>query len=794
MDMFFRILKKDLKRKKTINLILLLFIILATMFLASSVNNLIAVSGAIDYFIEISKVPDYFTISVSEGKEDVIGDYLAGNENLSEYEVIDAFNVTDEQVRILECALEPGKSNYEKTNMNSIQAIPNNFMKVFTIEDEPLWLEKGEIALSKLEAEENALSVGDKMSIKIGEIEQEFTIAAIVKDVMFGSPMVGFKRMIISQEDFDRYASQEKLVYTHLYSVNFTDEKSFMSDWNQQSFNVMTSIDGSVVRMCYIMDMLVTAILIIISICLILIAFLVLRFTIVFTLQEDYKEIGIMKAIGICETGIRSIYLIKYLALSILGAMLGLLASFPFGDLLLKQTVVNIVVKDAQGTLMIPILCAVFIVIIVLGFCYWNTGKLRKYSAMDAIRNGSNGERYHGKSGITLRKRAHMSPPFYLAINDICSSLKRFLILAVTFCLGTMLILVPLSAGNTLQSDGIIYLFSMSASDAYLDNKKMDLYMAEENIDMLETDLQEIEVRLKQHNIEAYTGVEVGYLMPCHAGNEEEAVTYNILQSIGSWERSFELLEGREPVAENEVIITDLTAREMGVGIGDSIYFQQSLEEKEYIITGTYQSMMNLGKGFRVSRQAKIGYEYFSGIFCVQVEIPGMESEEAQECLTEIFPDYKVQSAQEFINAMIGGIMDQIDTVMLVIAGIVLLINSLITILTMKSLMTKERGDIALLKSMGFRNSAVRKWQTLRIMIILVAAIVFGTVLSNLLAPFIIGPIFAMMGGNHIKLVMDPLEAYVIYPLLLLSVTGLSAAICAGAVRRVELREINTME
>ena len=51
--MFFRILKKDLKRKRTMNFILFLFIILATMFLASSVSNLMAVTGAVDYFMEI---------------------------------------------------------------------------------------------------------------------------------------------------------------------------------------------------------------------------------------------------------------------------------------------------------------------------------------------------------------------------------------------------------------------------------------------------------------------------------------------------------------------------------------------------------------------------------------------------------------------------------------------------------------------------------------------------------------------------------------------------------------------
>lgn len=67
--MFFHILKKDLKRKKTMNLILLLFIILASMFLASSVNSLVAVNGAVEHFMKISKVPDFLQLQYKMGKK-----------------------------------------------------------------------------------------------------------------------------------------------------------------------------------------------------------------------------------------------------------------------------------------------------------------------------------------------------------------------------------------------------------------------------------------------------------------------------------------------------------------------------------------------------------------------------------------------------------------------------------------------------------------------------------------------------------------------------------------------------
>ena len=58
--MYLRILKKDLKRKKTMNVILLIFVILAATFIASSANNLITVSGAMDNFFEKANVPDYW--------------------------------------------------------------------------------------------------------------------------------------------------------------------------------------------------------------------------------------------------------------------------------------------------------------------------------------------------------------------------------------------------------------------------------------------------------------------------------------------------------------------------------------------------------------------------------------------------------------------------------------------------------------------------------------------------------------------------------------------------------------
>ena len=51
--MFLKILKKDLKRSKTMNIILFLFIILATIFVSSGLSNLMSVINGMDYFIDL---------------------------------------------------------------------------------------------------------------------------------------------------------------------------------------------------------------------------------------------------------------------------------------------------------------------------------------------------------------------------------------------------------------------------------------------------------------------------------------------------------------------------------------------------------------------------------------------------------------------------------------------------------------------------------------------------------------------------------------------------------------------
>lgn len=77
--MYLRILKKDLKRKRTMNAIVLIFIVLATMFIASSANNMLTVATALDEYFEMAEVPDYWYATPYKEEADRFSDFVKEN-------------------------------------------------------------------------------------------------------------------------------------------------------------------------------------------------------------------------------------------------------------------------------------------------------------------------------------------------------------------------------------------------------------------------------------------------------------------------------------------------------------------------------------------------------------------------------------------------------------------------------------------------------------------------------------------------------------------------------------------
>ena len=85
--MYRNILKKDLKRKKAMNAILLVFVILATMFVSSSANNILTVTTSLARYMDMANAPDYLGITLNKAQEVDVDGILDSAESIDSYSV-----------------------------------------------------------------------------------------------------------------------------------------------------------------------------------------------------------------------------------------------------------------------------------------------------------------------------------------------------------------------------------------------------------------------------------------------------------------------------------------------------------------------------------------------------------------------------------------------------------------------------------------------------------------------------------------------------------------------------------
>ncbi len=779
--MYLRILKKDLKRKKTMNVILLIFVILAATFIASSANNLTTVNGALDNFFEKAEVPDYwFAVTNTPDMERF--------EDLAEENGYDYFNSRLIQIEPKNVTVAGKKCEYSNTltlsKLGGINIFDKNDKELTEIND-------GEIYVTAFmyQSTENNYREGGKIVIKQGDVEKEFTIKGYVKDALMGTAMVGMTRFFVSKDDFKLFDTENAAV-SNTVEVH-TDDPDYLDKFNKLGLNTIMSIDGSMFKMMYLMDILIAAILLVVSVVLILISMVILRFIINFTITEEFREIGVMKAIGLKNRKIRGLYIVKYLGIAVIGTAVGLGLSFPLSNLMISGVSQKIVMSSGDNYL-INIAAAILAGALVVLFSYFCTRKIKKFSPIDAIHSGETGERF-SKKGIIRLGKSHLPTVPFMALNDIFSGIKSYVSMVIIFILGTLLVIIPVNTINTLRSDDLITLFNMTKSD-HVVSAELLFNPNEDNKAKIERQFDEIRDFFADKGIDVDVFQEIMFRSNVKKG-EKLTNSLTFIGMGGVTTNEYDYLEGTAPQNVHEVALTYLTAGQIDAHIGDDVQIKVGETEKTYTVTAITQSMNNMGEGVRFYQDEDLDFNYAAGSFGIQVNYKDNPDKSAlaerKALLEKLYPAAKIYTPGEYIGYMIGNVAEQLDSMKTLILTIILGINALVAVLMVKSFITKEKSEIALLKAIGFTNAPLCGIQTLRIGIVLLISVIMGTLISIPLTPVIITPIFQMMGAFSIEYNIKALEVYVIIPLIMLGVTALAAYISAQGLRKISSSQIS---
>ncbi len=795
--MYLQILKKDLKRKRVMNVILLVFIILASMFMSSGVSNIITVTTALDSYFEMADVPDYWAMSENKSSDKDIC------RTLEKASAIDEFCI-EEFVRMSQSNItrvgEP-LNDFSANQILVLQGDSDMGMNYF-LDDESILksVPKGEIYAARFIAESMGLKAGDKITVEIEGVSREFTFAGSFRDAVCGTELIGIKRFIMNGEEFDEYMSDEtmknmyggKFLYIHTADLDKTlSQIADISD----SFTFASGTDT--LGQAYIFNMIIMGLILAVSLILIIISFAVLRFTIAFTLSEEFREIGVMKAIGIRNIKIRGLYLTKYFAISVVGAALGLILSYPFGKMLISYSSESIII-DSSNNGFVNIACAVLTAAVILLFCLGCTGRVSKMSPIDAVRNGQTGERFRKKGVMSLGK-SRLGTTAFLAANDIVSSPKRYAVIIFTFFLCMSLLIILSNATASLKSGKLVKYFGMADCHIVTDiGDEAMKFMTGDGHEKVKKYLEDMEQTLAENSMPAKCMTE--YFIYSMIGYGEYESKAAILQGTGTTMDMYEYLEGTPPQNSGEIAVTTLLAKKLDADIGDTVTMSYPTgETAEFIITALYQSMVNQGISVRAYTDCDINYLAASGSPGTQIKFTDDPDDEEvlrrMEKIKELYPEFSsVKTAGETVNDTTG-VGDAIDAVKKMSAILMVILAALITVLMARSFIAKEQAEIALMKAIGIRNTKIYGQYTLRFFITAAAAVLIAELLGMPLTKLCFDPIFRTMGLEMgVEYMRNPVEIYAVFPVIVLTATAISAFLTSLYTRKIKSSDTASIE
>jgi putative ABC transport system permease protein len=305
-------------------------------------------------------------------------------------------------------------------------------------------------------------------------------------------------------------------------------------------------------------DGLMIAVILLISALVIAIAFLCIRFTLLAKIEDDYREIGVMKAIGLRVSDIKKIYLTKYVAVAAAGSLLGYGLSFAFRNALLAN--IRLYMGESANSSMAPLVGIASVLLVFLAIsAYVNAllGRFGKISPAEAVRFGISQEKSGGGRRLRLSMNKLLSTNVFLGVKDVLARKSLYITMLAVLVLAAFIIIVPQNLYNTISSKSFITYMGVGDSDLRIDIQQTD---------QISDKAAEIAAAMKDdHSITHF----VVLTTKTFRVKMEDGLEERIKIELGD-HSVFPLTytAGRAPAAENEIALSVLNASEMGKKVG----------------------------------------------------------------------------------------------------------------------------------------------------------------------------------------------------------------------------------
>lgn len=637
------------------------------------------------------------------------------------------------------------------------------------------------------------VKIGDQVEIQIaGEKKTEsFTIKGFFEDPFMGSAMMGMKTMLISRTSMEKIG-QEALAageastvidgeMLHIYQKpddgqttnEFLMELNENTDIRQYTYGTYqkSAIEGF---MLIAQNIFVGFFLVFVAV-LVVVAVLVLSHNITTGIEQDYTNMGVLKALGFTNRDLQWIKMYQYLLSVVIGMALGIPAAVPV------VRFINHLIIPATG-LLIPVTLPVGVCVASLGgillllilVTFAKTAKIGKITPIRAIRGGVQDVYFKSRMMTAIYKRGLY---FHLALRQLISGKKQYISAGIVTALLVFFLSLTARIGAWIGPDGTGLMQAFNTVTYDIGVKYTETQNRQETKDEIE----------KWMNKEA--GVESSFL--CVLENASiDHIDY--LMNVNEEPERFRLLRGHTCKYDNEILVTETVAREIGKDIGDTVEVNYDGNSAEFMISGVYQCANDMGANFGISKDGakRLGLTDESKFFTYYVL---HDPDKVDVMMNELKDKYDDRISVDDPNSWSGlsSIVSALDAFCVLMYVISMLFIFVVIIMTGSKILYQEKNDFGIYKSLGFTSFKLRIMFALRFGIVSAIGGIAGIILSAGMTDPIVGVFLQRCGIAAFSSRLTPL-AMIQPAIVVMGMFMVFAYFASRGIRKVEPRILIT--
>ncbi|MDO4323194.1 MAG: ABC transporter permease [Lachnospiraceae bacterium] len=553
------------------------------------------------------------------------------------------------------------------------------------------------IYLPMLYGADHHISVGETIDIMIGSSTVSYTVCGFLNSVMAGSHNCSMSALVLTEDKYKELEEKGFAPKATLASVRISD-KTQCEEFEAALKNTVSARYPSVRALSnaytqvsssrYISQMICSGIVSAMAFFVILIALVVISSSVINYIQENMKNLGVLKAVGYRSRQIISALLVQFLGITLLTAAAGAGLSYCLFPAVNRMMIAQTGIPYQVRFLPVPFLLTMAVTSGAVALVVWRSARrIRRIEPITALRQGVQTHSFRRNRVPLETTRAPLQ--IALALKNTFSGIKQNIIVCITMLvLSLVVVFSALLIENMLMDiQPFLNLIVGETADSCINV----------NSEIEREFLQMMDEEDCVQKVYLYNTVEVRQV----GGT---ALYANLSEDFSKVNNQQLCIEGRYPRYDNEMAVAAKYAKENDLKVGDEITLTAEGKEAEYLISGLTQMSNNLGKDCLLTRS---GYERMGALqnasYYINMEegtdIDAFHAEVSEAFGSDVNASINVLEVINGTAAVYVSLMKIIVTAILILGAAV---TAFVLYLLVRTMLNSKKRDYGIMKALGF--------------------------------------------------------------------------------------------